>query len=114
MSIDFFVDNDSSFKKAMYLVKNALKEKGDLTLVSNVFGSLNLTRLAANLERLNYVTIANIETRTAVAESKRKISLRITVKKTKTFDSLFEENERKRNEYIEERNKVNNQAPSGK
>lgn len=107
MTTEFYVDNDSSFKKAMYIVKNALKEKGDLTLVSNVYGSLNLARLATNLERLNYVKISNIETKTAVAEGKRKIHLRITVKKTKDFDTLFQENEKKRNEYIEERTKVN-------
>lgn len=107
MSTEFYVHNDSSFKKAMYLVKTALKEKGDLTLITSVHNSLNLIRLAENLERLNYIKIQGIETRTVVVDERRKVNLKVVVKKTSDFDTLYEENEKKRNQYIEERNKTN-------
>lgn len=112
MSAEFFVHNDSSFKKAMYLVKNALKEKGDLTLATSVYNSLTLIRLAENLERLNYIKIQGIETKTVVHEGKRRINLKVAVKKTPDFDTLFEENEKKRNQYIEERNQNNQETPA--
>lgn len=110
MSAEFFVHNDSSFKKAMYLAKNALKEKGDLTLATSVYNSLNLIRLAENLERLNYIKIQGIETKTTVVDGKRRVNLKVAVKKTLDFDTLFEENEKKRNQYIEERNHNNNEV----
>lgn len=107
MSTEFYVHNDSSFKKAMYLVKTALKEKGDLTLVTSVYNSLNLIRLSENLERLNYIKISSVETKTIVINGRRKVNLNVVVKKTSDFNTLYEENEKKRNQYIEERNKTN-------
>lgn len=103
MSDNFYIDPNDSFKKLMYLIKEKLKDKSELNLISNVDGSLSLSRVAENLSRLNYVTISSINTNTNVVDGLRKINLTIKLTKTSEFEKLYAENEEKRKQFIQER-----------
>ena len=106
MSGEFIINPMDNFKRAMYHVKELLKDKNELTILSGVEGAFVASIVCENLVRLNYVTYANISTSTKVVEGKRRINLVVVLKKTKEFQKLYDENEAKRKLIIEEKEKT--------
>ena len=105
MSTEIRINADDSFKKVSYLLKTNLKEKSDVTVVGGVYSSLNISRVAENLQRLGYVTLTGVTTTTKVQDGKRRIHLTVGMKKTKDFDKLNNEQEERRKAYLEEKEK---------
>jgi len=105
MSGEFIINPMDNFKRAMYHVKESLKDKNELTIISGVEGAFVASIVCENLVRLNYVTYSNISTSTKVVEGKRRINLVVVLKKTKEFQKLYDENEAKRKLIIEEKEK---------
>lgn len=100
---EFVINPKDNPKKSMYYIKENLRSNSELVVISGVHGSSVASRVTENLVRLNYVSIRDIKTSTTVSEGKRKICLKITIQKTKEFDSLYEENEHKRKFIIAEK-----------
>ena len=109
MSGEFIVNPHDNFKKSMYHVKEQLKDKDELTVRSSTYGAFVATRVCENLARLEYVTITGVTTQTKVEEEKRRISLIITLKKSKDFDKLYEQHEERRKILIAEKEKRKNE-----
>ena len=103
MSTEYYINPEDSYKKAMYLVKESLKDKQELVVNAGVSTSLTATKVCNSLEGFKYVTITNITTSTKIVNDKRKIIVAFTLKKTSDFDKLYQENEEKRKQLIEER-----------
>ena len=95
------------FKKAMYEIKELLKNESEVTVFAGISASFDAIRTTENLQRLNYATLSNVTTATKVVDGRRKITVSISLKKTKDFDRLYEENEAKRKQYAEEKEKQN-------
>lgn len=106
MSSEFIVNPSDNIKKAMWNIKQNLKNKNELSIISGVSGSFAATKVCDNLVRLKYVTIDNITTTTSIIEGKRRISINILIKKTSEFERLYEENEEKRREIIATKEKA--------
>ena len=105
MSNEIKITPEDSFKKTSYLIKTALKEKSDVTVVSGVYSSFTVSKVTENLVRLGYVTLSNVQTLTKVENGKRRIILTIVMKKTKDFDKLNDESEKRRQEFLEKKQK---------
>ncbi len=104
---EFFVGQTFNHKRIIYLIKESLKDKTELNVVSGVFSSFNAIKVCEALQRMNYVTISNINTITKVVEGKRRITFTVVISKTNDFDRLYKENEEKRNNFIAEQEKQN-------
>ena len=89
------------------LVRQTLKEKNEVVLVSSYGGASVSTRVSNTLVNLNYVSIQNIETVTKVEDEKRKINLRITLKKSPEFDKVNEEYEKLQAEKMKAKEEAN-------
>ena len=105
MSEEFTIQPRDNYKRSIYLVKELIKEKKTLTLNSSTFGAPLAVRVSETLRRLNYVTIENYMTETKVVNNKRRTSIIITLAKTSKFEKLYEENQERRKQFIEEREK---------
>jgi len=103
MSGEFIINPVDNFKKAMYHIKEILKDKNELTVISGVEGAFTASIVCENLVRLNYVSYKNVSTSTQVHNGKRRISLVIVLQKTKDFQKLYDENEAKRKLIIAEK-----------
>ena len=91
--------------KAMFHIKEILKSQETMDITAGTTSSELAIRIATTLQRLNYITIENIQTLTIVEEGKRIIKLVVKVKKTSEFDKLYKEYEEKRKELEEQRKK---------
>ena len=103
MSKVLFVRKEDNTKRVIYLVKELLKDGKELNVVSSHIGAEVVAKVCNALSSMNYITIANVETKTEVREGKRRLSLVIQVTKTKEFDKLYEENQQKRKEMQDQR-----------
>lgn len=106
MSKELYVRREDNTKRVIYLVKELLKEGKELNVVSSNIGAEVVSKVCNALQNMNYVTITDIHTQTEVKNEKRKITLSIKVEKTKEFDVLYEENVKRRQEMLEQREKT--------
>ena len=74
MSGEFIVNPSDNYKRAMYLIKELLREKTELTVISGTRGAPTSSKVCENLVRLNYVSYANVKTITEVVNGKRRTS----------------------------------------
>ena len=100
---ELYIKSEDNVKRAIYLIKEFLKDTQTINVVSNHYGALNITKACNALMRMNYITIDNVQTLTVIRNGKRKLNLLIVVSKTKDFEKLYAENIEKRNQLREER-----------
>ena len=104
-SSQLFLKQDDNQKRGNYLVREFLKERNEVSVVSNFKGAFLVTRVCNYLAMNNFAEIADIKTYTEVFEDKRRIKFEILLKKSKDFDKVYAENEERKKKLIEEREK---------
>ena len=90
-------------RKVMHLAKDILLTNEKMNLVAGTLTSPIASRAAESLVRFGYVTIDNIQTLTEVKNDRRIIKLIITLKKTKDFQKIFDENKEEMKKREQER-----------
>jgi len=105
---DLYVKHDDQHKRVLFLVKELLKERNDINVISGYLGASTVSRVCSTLVNLNYASYSGIQTRTEVNNGKRRTSLIVKIAKTKDFDKLYADNLEKRKKYQEEREKLTN------
>ena len=93
-------------RKVMFLVKDFLLTNEIVNLVSGTNTSHIASRAAESLVKFGYVTTENIQTLTEVKNERRHIKLIITLKKTKDFQKIYDENKEENKKKEEEREKL--------
>lgn len=96
MSNDFIVNSNDNHKRIIYLVKELLKDKTELNVISGTKGAPVSARVCNTLVKLEYVHFGDIRTETSVVNEKRRTSLVIRLIKSDKFDKLYAENEEKK------------------
>ena len=99
MSNDFIVNASDNHKRTLYLIKELMKEKKDLNVISGTKGAPVSARVCNTLVKLNYVTYGDIRTETAVVNDKRRTSLIVNLVKSPEFDKKYAENEEKKKNF---------------
>jgi hypothetical protein len=102
---EFIVNPQDNIKKSMFHIKEKLKERETIEIISGVNASNLVIRVCDSLIRLNYVTYNNITTITKVINNKRQINLKVVLKKTQDFDRLYEINKLNRLDIIAKKEK---------
>ena len=97
-------------RKVMHLAKDILLTNEKMNLVAGTITSPIASRAAESLVRFGYVTIENIQTLTEVKNDRRIIKLIITLKKTKDFQKIFDENKEEMKKKEQEREQAKEKA----
>ena len=93
------VGSNENAKRIMYLAKEFLLNNNHIDVVSGTAGAPIAAKAAENLVRLNYVTYEDIRTETNVINNSRRTKFVIRLKKTTSFNKLYEDNEANRKKF---------------
>lgn len=104
-SSQLFLKQDDNQKRGNYLVREFLKDRSEVTVVSNFRGAFLVTNVCRYLASNNYAEIVDIKTLTEVSDDRRKIKIEVLLKKSKDFDKVYAENEERKKRFAEEREK---------
>ena len=100
-----FLKQEDSSKRGNYLVREFLKDKTEITVVSNFKGSFLVSRVCNYMVSNNYAEIVDVKTATEIVEERRRIKFEIKLKKSGEFDKVYAENEERRKKFLEEKEK---------
>ena len=97
------VNNFDSLKKVMFFAKQFLLKSDTLNLVASTNSIGTAAGAAETLKRLGYVTYGDIQTETVIDSNTRRSRCIIVLKKTKDFQTLYNQHEENKKKYEEER-----------
>ena len=89
----------------MYVVKQVLKSRETVDIRARPLGAAQVVRVAEALKRLGYITYVKYYTTTVVTEGRLQRYIIVTVKKTKEFQTLYDQREAERKKNMEEQEK---------
>jgi len=104
---DFFVKQNDTFKRVIYLVKEFLKEREEINIVCHFRAAFIATRVVNSLETMGYTETKEIKTLTQIYEGRRSIKFSSKLVKTKEFDKLYADNEERVKKLKEQSEKEN-------
>jgi hypothetical protein len=90
-------------KRSMYLAKELLLNNETIDIVSGTYGAPIAAKTAETLVRLGYVKYSSVRTETNIVNGNRRTRLVLSLQKTANFKKLYDENAKKRDELIKER-----------
>ena len=89
----------------MYVVKQVLRTRETVDIRARPLGAAQVVRVAEALKRLGYITYVKYYTTTVVTEGRLQRYIIVTVKKTKEFQTLYDQREAERKKNMEEQEK---------
>jgi hypothetical protein len=101
------VNPNEDAKRIIYLAKEFLLNTDVINIVSGTNGAPLAARACETLSRLGYITYEGIKTETNIVNDSRRTRLVITIRKTKNFKTLYDENEANRKKFQETTNTGN-------
>ena len=89
----------------MYVVKQVLRTRETVDIRARPLGAAQVVRVAEALKRLGYITYVKYWTTTTVTDGRLQRYIIVTVKKTKEFQTLYDQREAERKKNMEEQEK---------
>jgi len=87
----------------MYVVKRVLKHKENIDIRARPSAAAQVVRVCEALKRLGYISYANYYTTSNIENDVLQRFLVVNVKKTKSFDKLYDEREEERKKIVDAR-----------
>lgn len=100
---ELYVKHDDNHRRVLYLVKELLKAQPTINVVTNYKSAFTVSRVCNTLVTLGYANFSNINTKTDIVEGRRRIKIIVTVAKSENFQKIYDENEAKRQEYLDKK-----------
>ena len=108
-SNELYVKSDDTHRRVLYLVREFLKDRTEINVVSHFKGAFTVSRACNSLVDLNYAEFGNVRTLTEVVEGRRRIKFEVKLTKGLDFDRLYKENQEKREEFLKQRENEKNE-----